>query len=86
MLKNDRKKEGIRKGLEDDEGEILLKNIKRILKPIQKKDVDNYLQRVRECDSPAIKNREIRRNKKLKKSVFQTRLIVDMFLAQQNKK
>ena len=80
------KEEGTCEGLGDDEGGVLLDDNKRILKPVWKKDAGGYLRGVRGCGSPATENREIRRKKELEKSASQTRSIVDMFLAQQNKK
>ena len=47
MIENNRKEEGIHESLEDNIGKVLLKDNKRILKLIEKKDIGGYLQGVR---------------------------------------
>ena len=85
-MEDSRKEKSTREGLGDDEGGVLLENNKSILKQVWKKDAGGYLRRIRGCGSPATENQEIRRKKELEKSASQTRSVVDMFLAQQNKK
>ena len=86
VMEDSGKEKGTREGLGDDEGGGLLEEYKRILKPVWKKAAGSYLRGVRGCGSSAKENREIRRKKELEKSASQTRSIVDMFLAQQDKR
>ena len=83
--KDNRKEEGTREGLGDDEGGVLLETRKHIFEPVWRDDAGGYLRGVRGYGSLATREREIRRKKELEKSASRTRSIVEMFSAQQNK-
>ena len=85
-MEDNGKEKDTRESLGDNEGGILLEDNKSILKLVWKKDAGGYLWEVKGYDLLTIENREIRCKKELEKSVSQTQFIVDMFLAQQNKK
>lgn len=72
MIKDNRKVRDTYEGLRDNKEEVLLDDNKYILKPIWKKDVDCYIQRVRGYSLWAIENQDIRYKKKLEKSISQT--------------
>lgn len=86
IIENNRKKKDTHEYLEEDIKKVLFKNNKRILKSIQIKNVDYYLWEVKRCGLQVMENQEIKFIKNLEKSVFQTLSIVNMILAQQNKK
>lgn len=69
MIEKNKKKENIYEGLRDDQRRVLLDDNKNILKLIWKKDIGDYLQRIRGCGPPVTENREIRYRKELEKSV-----------------
>lgn len=86
VIEDDGKEKDTCKVFEHDEKEVLLDNNKHILKLVWKKHAGGYLWEVRECGSSAMENWDISRKKELEKFTSQTQLIVDMFLATQNKK
>ena len=86
VMEDDRKKEDTHEGLRDDKERVLLEYNQNILKLVWKKDADGYLWEIKGCSLPAKKNRKIKPKKELKKSVSQISSIVNMFLAQKNKK
>ena len=55
LTKDNRRKEGIREGLGDDEGGVFLESKERTFEPTWKSDAGGYLQGVRGCGSLAIK-------------------------------
>lgn len=70
VIEKDKKKENIYESLRDDQRRVLLDDNKSILKLIWKKDIDDYLQRIKGCGSLVTENREIRYRKELEKFVF----------------
>lgn len=56
IIKNNKKKEGIYKGLKDNKRGVLLNDNKHILKLIWKKDTSNYFWEVKGCNLPITKN------------------------------
>ena len=72
VTKDNRKEEGTREGLGDDEGGLLLESKKRTFEPVWKSDAGGYLCGVRGCGLSATKDREIRRKKELEKSASHT--------------
>ena len=58
VTKDNRKEEGTREGLGDDEGGVLLKSKKHNFEPVWKSDEGGYLRGVRGCGLSATKERE----------------------------
>ena len=63
VIRGNKKEEGIRKGLGDDEGGVELEIEERNFEPIWKSDAGGYLRGVRGCASLAIEKRKKRRKK-----------------------
>ena len=56
VTKDNRKEEGTRKGLRDDQGRVLLESKKHTFEPVWKSDAGGYLRGVRGCRSSATKD------------------------------
>ena len=68
-IKNNKKKKGIYKSLKNNKREILLETKRYIFKLIWKDNASSYFCKIRRYNLLAIKKREIKHKKELKKSI-----------------
>ncbi len=66
-------------GLGDEDGEVQLGDKESSFRPVWKNYAGSYLRKMKECGSSATEKRERRCNGELKRSVSQTKSIVEMF-------